>query len=195
MSQACVAPVSCLTSVTNEMVLEGFRKLESVAPLCALSRLQFLDMSLSRTVSLQPLAQLPSLTTLKLYGGTVDLQPLSALSRTLHVLAVHAHLPQSRLSIGAQGMTLRSLCLMMGPWDQRPSWDQLGPRFSLLSRLTSLGISCATTSDLSAIGQQLQRLQVLRLSTEPPAESLLRVTSLAALTLVTRLSSLHLLSC
>jgi hypothetical protein len=87
------APLSLLASLT-ELVLVGFPSLDNVAPLHALSRLQRLVLVIlsGRSFSLQPLSQLTLLTKLSLNSPSpdimpdYDLQPLSALSRSLRVL-------------------------------------------------------------------------------------------------------------
>jgi hypothetical protein len=91
-----VASLSSLTSLTF-LHLTQFPALDNVAPLQALRKLQCLELGIlsSRSISLEPLRQLPSLDMLTLRGDTdmdlmpdYDLQPLSALSRSLRVLCV-----------------------------------------------------------------------------------------------------------
>jgi Leucine-rich repeat (LRR) protein len=197
-----LAPLSCLTALTR-MVLVGFWNLEDVAPLLALSRLQQLSLyrSSNRYVNLQPICQLPSLTNLSMTGiicdgddlyfrsrqPDYDLQPLSALSSTLQVLDLKHCLLHSMSTIGSLGAVLRSLTLQQ--CTELPEF-QLAPMLTMLPHLTFLSVSGTTAADLVAIGQQIQCLQYLRV--KHPSGS---VTSLDALTSLTRLSFIDLKCC
>jgi Leucine-rich repeat (LRR) protein len=191
---ASLAPLSCLTSA-SEMSLWGFKSLDNVEPLRALSMLQSLDLALCGPISLQPLSQMSSMTALKLHGlcggpldAEYDLQPLSALSRTLSVLELRDFLLRSLPSIGSLGTTLRSLSVI--DCKQQPPGVQLASLFSRLSRLTYLSVcGVGTPVDLDSVGQQLRCLQALRLLSTP------YVTSLAALSSLTSLTSIGLAWC
>jgi hypothetical protein len=189
------APLSCLTSLEG-LALVGFPSLDNVAPLHALSRLQRLTLVImsTRSFSLQPLCQLTSLRTLSLLGSRsphgmaeYDLQPLSALSRSLRVLCLQSCVLRNLPSIGSPGMALRSLTLV--GCKHQPPGLQLASLVCQLCPLTRLEISDTTAADLEAVGQQLTCLQGLSVR---PADN---VTSLAALAPLTRLSFLSLDSC
>jgi hypothetical protein len=159
-----VAPLSFLTSLVS-LVLVGFPSLDNVAPLHALSRVQRVTLLImsSRSISLQPLCELTTLTTLHLLGRSphiTDLQPLSALSRSLRVLSLQNCVLQNLLSIGSPGMALRSLTLL--GCEQKPPGFQLASLVCRLCPLTHLDVSTTTAADLEAVGQLmcLQRLTI-----------------------------------
>jgi internalin A len=190
-----VAPLSCLTSLT-ELLIMYFPSLDSIAPLHALTRLQRLSLVIasSGSISLQPLRQLTSLTALVLRGDKerdtmteYDLQPLSALSRTLPVLSLQQCVLRSLPSLGSLGPMLRQLTLM--DCECQPPGFQLASLLPHVPRLILLDSSDVTAADLDAIGQHLTCLLFLTLKRAH------RVTSMAALTSLTRLRSITLQSC
>jgi internalin A len=189
-----VAPLSCLTALTHLAIMQ-FPSLDSLVALHALSRLQYLALSIARSgpISLEPLRQLPSLTTVILNGDSddnsmtgYDLRPLSGLSRTLEALCMNqcvlGHLP----AIRSLGTTLRSLIIRDCEY---PPGVQLASLLTPLSHLTFLGISDTTAADLDAVGQHLKWLQKLAVKHANT------VTSLAALAPLTHLHTISLESC
>jgi Leucine-rich repeat (LRR) protein len=187
-----VAPLSCLTALTH-VTLKGFSSLDNVAPLRALSRLQRLKLEdcFPHSISLQPLCQLTLLSTLILTGRrenmtTYDLQPLSALSRSLQVLDIESCVLRNLPCIGSLGSKLAAMSLI-GCEYQRDV--PLASTFSLLASLTALIIFDAAATDLDSMGQHLKCLQALHVK---PADT---VTSLAALTPLTLLTSVTLGYC
>jgi hypothetical protein len=213
----CVAPLSCLTLLTKLALLQ-FTSLDSFAPLHALTGLKYLALSIasSRSISLEPLSQLASLTTLTLAGdkegGSItdyDLQPLSALSRTLQVLTLKECLVRNLPSIGPLGLTLEQLNIM--DCECQPG-AQLASLIAQMPQLYLLRISHATAADLDAIGQHLTSLLFLTLKHATSVTLLDALTSLIglcsitfdscshlssidSLTALTRLKTLEVLSC
>jgi hypothetical protein len=211
-----VAPLSCLTGLTN-MWLEGFSSLESVAPLHALSRLQTLTLNIhsSRSISLQPLCQLTSLTALTLRGHRpdkvtdYDLQPLSALSRTLRVLDLKDCMLRNLRAIGSLGTTLKLLTLT--DCECRQPEFQLAPMLDQVPSLIFMNTSGTSAAYMDTLAQRLnlfERMRVTANNAISPAAltaltSLLRaiglercrhISSVESLTALTGLQSLHLLS-
>jgi hypothetical protein len=184
-----VAPLSCLTGLTG-LWLGGFPSLESVAPLHALSRLQHLalDIYSSRSISLQPLCQLTSLTALTLEGRRpnkvtdYDLQPLSALSRTLRVLDLKDCMLRNLRAIGSLGTTLKLLNLR--DCECRESELQLALMFTQLPSLMFLDTSGIPAARLDTVAQYLdhhfEKLGVC------DANSVISPAALTALTTVLR---------
>jgi hypothetical protein len=188
-----VGPVSCLTLLTR-LVLSGFVSLDSLVPLHALSRLLELRLSIDQThfICLQPLCHLTSLTKLMLHHGVhcktgYDLQPLSALSRTLQELELVTCVLENLPSITT--LSLLSRLTLVG-CDCEPGALQRAPVSSFFASwpgLRYLDIEGATAADLDAIGQQLTGLEALRLESD--------ITSLAALATLTSLRFVSLENC
>jgi hypothetical protein len=213
---ACLAPLSCLTCLTSVMLM-GFPLLDNVTPLHALSSLVQLTMCFrSRgSISLEPLRYLPSLSVLMLKGDgpgcmtDYDLQPLSALARTLRLLILNLCVLRNVPSLGSLGTMLRSLTLV--DCDCQPGF-QLASLLTQLPLLVLLSISDVTAADLDCIGQRLRLLQELGLKRAADVTSLAalaplthlrsitldscsHISSIHPLTALTRLETVHLLSC
>jgi hypothetical protein len=178
-----------------DLAMLYFPSLADVAPLHALTRLQRLCLVIasSASISLEPLRQLTSLTALILRGikaharmTDYDLQPLSALSRTLQALSLRECVLHSLPSIGSLGTTLRQLTLM--DCTCQPGF-QLASLIPQLPGVISLHGSDVTAADLDATGQHPKHL--ISLSLKRASD----ITSLAALAPVTNLTSIALESC